>query len=64
MPGALATTVPFGFDFDPARFVRAYAGIGAVQLQFYRNEAKPPTAPEALAVCVAMKSISGGDRQS
>jgi sugar phosphate isomerase/epimerase len=50
MPGPLATTVPFGFDFDPARFIRAYGGLGASQLQFYRNEAKPPTPEEALAV--------------
>lgn len=55
MPGPLATTVPFGFDFDPARFVRAYAGIGSTQLQFYRNEAKPPTVQEALAVSRSAK---------
>jgi sugar phosphate isomerase/epimerase len=50
MPGPLATTVPFGFDFDPARFVRAYRGLGAAQLQFYRNEARPPTTKEALEI--------------
>ena len=49
MPGPLATTVPFGFDFDPARFMRAYGSLGARQVQFYRNEAKPPTTAEALA---------------
>ena len=49
MPGPLATTVPFGFDFDPARFMRAYGALGARQVQFYRNEAKPPTVEEALA---------------
>lgn len=49
MPGPLATTVPFGFDFDPARFMRAYGALGTRQVQFYRNEAKPPTTAEALA---------------
>lgn len=48
MPGPLATTVPFGFDFDPARFMRAYGAMGVRQVQFYRNEAKPPTVAEAL----------------
>ncbi|MFT3686566.1 MAG: sugar phosphate isomerase/epimerase family protein [Phycisphaerales bacterium] len=50
MPGPLATTVPFGFDFDPGRFMAAYRALGAKQLQFYRNEAKPPTVAEALAI--------------
>jgi sugar phosphate isomerase/epimerase len=53
MPGPLATTVPFGFDFDPARFMRAYRALGVTQLQFYRNEAKPPTTQEALAIARA-----------
>ncbi|MBY0307499.1 MAG: sugar phosphate isomerase/epimerase [Phycisphaerales bacterium] len=48
MPGPLATTVPFGFDFDPGRFMRAYRALGACRLQFYRNESRPPTARDAL----------------
>lgn len=46
----LTTTVPFGFSFDVPRFLRAYAGLGVRRVQFYRNEERPPTVAEALAV--------------
>ncbi|MBL0927309.1 MAG: sugar phosphate isomerase/epimerase [Phycisphaerales bacterium] len=44
----LATVLPFGFDFDPARFMSAYAAMGVRVAQFYRNVEKPPTAAEAV----------------
>jgi sugar phosphate isomerase/epimerase len=46
----LTTTVPFGFTFDVPRFLRAYAALGVRSVQFYRNEERPPTVAEALAV--------------
>lgn len=45
---ALAVTAPFGFNFDPVRFLRAYKSAGITFAQFYRNEAKPPTVQQAL----------------
>jgi len=44
----LATIAPFGFDFDPPEFLRAYRSLGAKAAQFYRNEANPPTVDEAV----------------
>lgn len=44
----LAAIAPFGFNFDPVRFLAAYRSIGATTAQFYRNETKPPTVAEAL----------------
>jgi sugar phosphate isomerase/epimerase len=42
----LSAIAPFGFSFDPARFLAAYRALGATTCQFYRNEQRPPT-PEA-----------------
>lgn len=44
----LAAIAPFGFAFDPARFMAAYRMMGVTTTQFYRNEKKPPTLAEAL----------------
>lgn len=49
----LAVTAPFGFDFDPVRFLAAYRAVGVSTAQFYRNEQKPPTVKEALAAANA-----------
>ncbi|MGH7130547.1 MAG: sugar phosphate isomerase/epimerase family protein [Phycisphaerales bacterium] len=60
---ALAVTAPFGFTFDPVRFLKAYRAAGISQAQFYRNEAKPPTVAQALtashAAAVPFDSIHG-----
>ena len=45
---SLSTTVPFGFDFDTARFLDAYRAVGCTTAQFYRNPKNPPTTAEAL----------------
>lgn len=45
---ALATIAPFGFSFDPVRLLTAYRSLGCTTCQFYRNEASPPGAAEAL----------------
>lgn len=50
---ALAVTAPFGFTFDPVRFLSAYRALGATAAQFYRNEQKPPTVAEALSAAAA-----------
>ena len=42
----LAVTAPFGFNFDPVRFLTAYRAVGVTVAQFYRNEQKPPTVAE------------------
>jgi sugar phosphate isomerase/epimerase len=44
----LATIAPFGFDFDPARFLGAYRSIGARTAQFYRHRERPPSVRDAL----------------
>lgn len=49
----LAVTAPFGFNFDPVRFLSAYRAVGVTTAQFYRNEQKPPTVSEALAAAAA-----------
>lgn len=49
----LAVTAPFGFNFDPVRFLTAYRAVGVTVAQFYRNEQKPPTVAEALAASKA-----------
>lgn len=46
----LCATLPFGFSFDVDRFVAAYARVGVSAYQFYRNEDRPPSVAEALAV--------------
>lgn len=46
----LSTTVPYGFDFDTARFLAAARALGCVSGQFYRNPERPPTVAEALRV--------------
>lgn len=45
----LACIAPFGFSFDPVRFLAAYKAVGCTTAQFYRNEQKPPTVAQALA---------------
>ncbi|MFN0012388.1 MAG: sugar phosphate isomerase/epimerase family protein [Phycisphaerales bacterium] len=45
----LACIAPFGFSFDPVRFLAAYRAVGCTTAQFYRNEQKPPTVAQALA---------------
>ncbi|MGD9690248.1 MAG: sugar phosphate isomerase/epimerase family protein [Phycisphaerales bacterium] len=44
----LACIAPFGFSFDPTRFLAAYHSLGCRTCQFYRNEQRPPTIAEAL----------------
>ncbi|MGQ0628975.1 MAG: sugar phosphate isomerase/epimerase family protein [Phycisphaerales bacterium] len=44
----LAAIAPFGFSFDPARFLAAYRAVGCSTCQFYRNEQRPPKVPDAL----------------
>lgn len=46
----LSTVIPFGFEFDPARYLRAYRSLGCGSAQFYRNLNKPPTVAEANAL--------------
>lgn len=46
----LSATLPFGFSFDVDRFVAAYARLGVSAYQFYRNEERPPSVGDALAV--------------
>jgi sugar phosphate isomerase/epimerase len=43
----LSAIAPFGFNFDPVRFLAAYRSLGAGAAQFYRNEQKPPSVAEA-----------------
>jgi sugar phosphate isomerase/epimerase len=43
----LATIASFGFaDFDPPALLAVYKELGCVALQYYRNEANPPTLSE------------------
>lgn len=44
----LAAIAPFGFAFDPVRFLSAYRQAGCTTCQFYRNEQRPPTVADAL----------------
>lgn len=45
----LAAIAAYGFaDLPTARLLRAFVGLGVRSLQFYRNEANPPTPAEAL----------------
>lgn len=44
----LACIAPFGFSFDPERFMAAYRAVGCTVAQFYRNEQKPPKVAEAI----------------
>ena len=44
----LSAIAPFGFSFDPVRFLAAYRAVGCTTCQFYRNEQRPPKVPEAL----------------
>ncbi len=44
----LSAIAPFGFSFDPTRFLSAYRSIGCSTCQFYRNEQRPPKPSEAL----------------
>lgn len=46
----LATTAPFNFEFDTARFLRAYRDAGCTHAQFYRNEKVPIEPDRAIAV--------------
>ncbi len=64
MPSSiLATTAPFGFDFDPVRLLAAYRALGCTRAQFYRNEDNAPTVAQALAAVgeagLAFDSIHG-----
>ncbi len=47
----LATIAPFNFEFDTARFLRAYRRAGCSHAQFYRND-KAPFEPAAALECV------------
>lgn len=59
----LAAIAPFGFSFDPVRFLSAYRAAGCSTAQFYRNEQRPPTVHQALktaeAVGMRFDSIHG-----
>lgn len=44
----LSAIAPFGFSFDPARFLAAYRAVGCSTCQFYRNEQRPPKVADAL----------------
>lgn len=44
----LACIAPFGFSFDPTRFLAAYRSLGCTTCQFYRNEQRPPALADAL----------------
>lgn len=44
----LACIAPFGFSFDPTRFLAAYRAVGCSTCQFYRNEQRPPAVADAL----------------
>lgn len=39
----LTTVIPFGFEFDPARYIAAYKTLGCTGAQLYRNVNQPPT---------------------
>ncbi len=45
---SLACIAPFGFSFDPTRFLAAYRAVGCVTCQFYRNEQRQPSLGDAL----------------
>jgi len=59
----LACIAPFGFSFDPERFLAAYRAVGCTVCQFYRNEQKPPRVADALkaahAAGMSFDSIHG-----
>jgi sugar phosphate isomerase/epimerase len=44
----LACIAPFGFSFDPTRFLAAYQAVGCRTCQFYRNEQRAPSLADAL----------------
>src|ERR1051326_8256520 len=44
----LACIAPFGFSFDPTRFLAAYHAVGCRTAQFYRNEQRAPSIADAL----------------
>ncbi len=46
----LSTVAPFGFTFDPERFLLAYKRLGCTGAQYYRNTASEPTVAQVLAV--------------
>ena len=48
---SLSTVGPFGFDFDPEQFLRAYAEFGCRGVQFYRNLKQPPDLGEVAGMC-------------
>lgn len=50
-PGrTLSTVAPFGFDFDPERFLLAYKRVGCTSAQYYYNRNNIPEISEVLAV--------------
>jgi len=59
----LSTIAPFGFNFDPARFLRAYRAAGCRFAQYYRNTACPPRLADvrlaAREADIAFDSIHG-----
>jgi len=47
---ALAVIAPFGFSFQIDRFLQAWKSVGCTSFQYYRNEQRPPTVAEVLAL--------------
>jgi sugar phosphate isomerase/epimerase len=45
---ALSCIAPFGFSFDPTRFMAVYRAVGCSTCQFYRNEQRQPSVADAL----------------
>jgi sugar phosphate isomerase/epimerase len=50
----LAVVAPFGFSFEPTRFLAAYKALGVTSLQFYRNDQHPAPVNEALRVASSL----------
>jgi len=49
----LSTTAPFGFEFDPARFLATYRALGCRWAEYYRNTVNPPATAQALRIADA-----------
>ncbi|MBL8763376.1 MAG: sugar phosphate isomerase/epimerase [Phycisphaerae bacterium] len=49
----LSVIAPFGFSFDPARFLSAYHTVGVRSASYYRNESNQPALKDVLAAARA-----------
>lgn len=46
----LSTVIPFGFEFEPARFLAAYQSLGCGVAQLYRNPSNAPAPADMLRI--------------